>query len=86
MSDTDDARQDQDPAQEQEMSDIDIGQPGDAAGYAPSAVEVTRGRMQGLGMRASDLDAQRDPTAANSSEQYGAPEGSRTDTPDQGKK
>ena len=30
-------------------------------GYDPSDVEVTRGRMQGLGVGARDLQRQRDP-------------------------
>ena len=32
--------------------------------YTPTSVEVDRGRMQGLGMGASDLDGQREPTDA----------------------
>jgi hypothetical protein len=30
--------------------------------YTPTSVEVDRGRMQGLGMGARDLDGQREPT------------------------
>lgn len=43
--------------------------------YAPSRVEVNRGRMQGLGVGAKDIDEQRDPTGARSSEQYGEGQG-----------
>ena len=30
--------------------------------YSPTSVEVDRGRMQGLGVGARDLDGQREPT------------------------
>jgi len=36
--------------------------------YDPSNVEATRGRMQGLGVGQTDLDRQRDPTGADSTE------------------
>ena len=67
--DTDDAAQAQDPAQAQESGETPIGQPG-AAGYAPSAIETTRAREQGLGVGQKDLNQQRDPTTRDSSEKY----------------
>lgn len=47
--------------------------------YDPSNVEATRTRMQGGGMGQRDLDRQRDPTRADSTEHYGQmqPEGGR---------
>ena len=68
-NDTNDAAQDQDPAQEIESGETDVGRTGQA-GYAPSAVESTRTRMQGGGMGQTDLDQQRDPTTRDSSEAY----------------
>ena len=68
-NETDDAAQDQDPAQEMESQDVSVGQPG-SAGYAPSAVESTRTRIQGGGMGQTDLNHQRDPTTRDSSEKY----------------
>ena len=65
----DDAAQDQDPAQELESGETDVGQAGQA-GYAPSAVESTRSRMQGGGMGQTDLNQQRDPTTRDSSEKF----------------
>ena len=62
-----DAAQEQDPAQEMESRETGVGQEGQA-GYAPSAVESTRTRMQGGGMGQVDLDQQRDPTGHDSSE------------------
>ncbi len=38
--------------------------------YEPTTVQVTRGREQGLGVGAKDLDYQADATRAPSSEQY----------------
>ncbi len=38
--------------------------------FNPSEVEATRERMQGGGMGAKELDAQRDPTQARSTDQY----------------
>ena len=68
-NETDDAAQDQDPAQELETQDAPAGQAGQA-GYAPSAVESTRSRMQGGGVGQTDLNQQRDPTTRDSSEKY----------------
>ena len=68
-NETDDAAQAQDPAQEKEMEGVEIGQNG-PVGYAPSAVESTRARMQGGGVGETDLNQQRDPTTRNSSEKY----------------
>ena len=65
----DDAAQEQDPAQELESQDTDVGKAGDS-GYAPSAVESTRTRVQGGGMGQTDLNQQRDPTTRDSSEKY----------------
>lgn len=39
--------------------------------YDPSTVEVNRARLQGQGVGQKDLDYQRDPTRAESAEQYG---------------
>ena len=64
-----DAAQEQDPAQEPESQDTDVGQAGEA-GYAPSAVESTRARVQGGGMGQTDLNQQRDPTRRDSSEKF----------------
>ena len=68
-TETDDAAQDQDPAQEQESAETSIGQ-GGGPGYTPSAVESTRSRMQGGGVGQTDLNQQRDPTTRDSSEKY----------------
>ena len=68
-TETDDAAQAQDPAQEQEMEGVEIGQNG-PVGYAPSTVESTRSRMQGGGVGETDLNQQRDPTTRDSSEKY----------------
>jgi hypothetical protein len=38
--------------------------------YDPSREEVNRARVQGVGMGQKDLDYQRDPTGAASSEQF----------------
>ena len=65
----DDVAQEQDPAQESEMDGVEIGQSG-PVGYAPSAVESTRTRVQGGGMGQTDLNQQRDPTTRDSSEKY----------------
>ena len=65
----DDVAQEQDPAQESEMQGVEIGQ-GGPVGYAPSAVESTRTRVQGGGMGQTDLNQQRDPTTRDSSEKY----------------
>ena len=65
----DDAAQEQDPAQESESQDTEIGQSG-PVGYAPSAVESTRTRVQGGGVGQTDLNQQRDPTTRDSSEKY----------------
>lgn len=66
MADADiDVSQGPDPATEADTADVEAGRPG-FPGYAPSAVEVTRGRAQGLGMGASDLDAQIDSTTRES--------------------
>jgi hypothetical protein len=47
--------------------------------YDPSTVEANRSREQGNGLGEKELDAQRDPTAADSSEHFGQmkPEGGR---------
>lgn len=66
-NETNDAAQDQDPAQEMENQDVSVGQPG-SVGYAPSTVESTRTRMQGGGVGQTDLNQQRDPTTRDSSE------------------
>ena len=68
-NETDDAAQEQDPAQEMESGETTVGQAGQA-GYAPSAVESTRSRMQGGGVGQTDLNQQRDPTTRDSSEKY----------------
>jgi hypothetical protein len=68
-SEIDDAAQEQDPAQESETQDMEIGQTG-PVGYAPSAVESTRARVQGGGMGQTDLNQQRDPTTRDGSEKY----------------
>ena len=50
----------------------DLGAPNNGAPddrvYDPTAVEVTRGRQQGLGMGAADLARQRDVVAPDASE------------------
>ena len=61
------AAQEQDPAQAGESEGVEIGVHG-PVGYAPSAVESTRARTQGLGVGQTDLDQQRDPTRYDSSE------------------
>jgi len=38
--------------------------------YQPSGPEASRGRMQGLGMGQSDLDAQADPTGARTEREF----------------
>ena len=68
-NETDDAAQAQDPSQEMESGETAAGQAGQP-GYAPSAVESTRSRMQGGGMGQTDLNQQRDPTTRDSSEKY----------------
>jgi len=68
-TETDDAAAEQDPAQEGEMQGVEIGQSG-PVGYAPSAVESTRTRMQGGGVGQTDLNQQLDPTTSDSSEKY----------------
>jgi hypothetical protein len=67
--DSDHAAQEQDPAQEQEMEGVEIGESG-PVGYAPSQVESTRSRTQGGGVGQTDLNQQRDPTTRDSSEKY----------------
>ena len=64
-----DAAQEQDPAQEMENQEVSVGRPG-TVGYAPSATESTRTRIQGGGMGQTDLNQQRDPTTRDSSEKY----------------
>ena len=68
-----------------ERNDLEEDAPGDpgASGDAgsdttfdPSAVQATRGRMQGLGVGQKEIDQQRDPTRAASAEQYGSSGGS----------
>ena len=59
-TETDDAAQEQDPAQEMESGEVSVGQAGQV-GYSPSTVEVNRARVQGVGMGQSDLDRQQDP-------------------------
>ncbi len=39
--------------------------------FEPSKVQVNRGREQGLGVGQKEIDYQRDPTGADSAEQYG---------------
>ena len=39
--------------------------------YDPSRIEANRARMQGGGVGQSDMDLQRDPTRADSTEHYG---------------
>ena len=68
-NETNDAAQDQDSAQEMEDQAVSTGQPG-SVGYAPSATESTRTRVQGGGMGQTDLNQQRDPTTRDSSEKY----------------
>ncbi len=64
-----DAAQELEPAQENEIQGVEIGQNG-PVGYAPSTVESTRTRVQGGGMGQTDLNQQRDPTTRDSSEKY----------------
>ena len=68
-NETNDAAQDQDPAQEMEDQEVGRGQSG-TVGYSPSGTESTRSRMQGGGVGQTDLDQQRDPTTRDSSEKY----------------
>ena len=64
-----DALQEQNPAEENASRETSVGQTGEP-GYAPSTVEINRSRMQGGGMGQTDLDQQRDPTTRDSSEKY----------------
>ncbi len=52
------------PGEQVRDPDAEVDQPADPQmnSYAPSTAEVNRGRMQGLGVGAQDLDDQRDPT------------------------
>ncbi len=76
-----DAAQDQDPAQELETAQSDVGQGGveDFGTYEPSRVEVNRSRIQGGGIGQSDFDKQRDPTRYPSADQYGRDTGGADD-------
>ena len=76
MTDTPDDR----PAATPEWRDGDGG--ADAASdrtYDPSVQQVNRAREQGLGVGQLEVDAQRDPTTRQSSEQYGSGEGADRD-------
>ncbi len=44
--------------------------PGEQATYDPSDTEVTRGRMQGLGMGQRDLSVQDDPTGSATAREF----------------
>ena len=66
-AETDDTAKSNDPGTQPETEGVDLG--GDkSVGYAPSAVESTRTRMQGGGVGQTDLNQQRDPTRYDSSE------------------
>lgn len=47
--------------------------------YNPTAVQVTRGRQQGLGMGAADLGLQRDPAVAADDDEQDAEDGEEAD-------
>ena len=68
-NETNDAAQEPDPAQVMENQESPAGETG-PVGYAPSAIESTRTRIQGGGMGQTDLNQQRDPTTRDSSEKY----------------
>jgi len=58
-------------------ADADESGDPDMRTYSPSTVEVNRGRMQGLGVGAQDIDSQRDPTGAVSADRLGEGTGER---------
>jgi hypothetical protein len=62
--------------------------PEDAADdtYEPSTAEVNRGREQGLGVGQKDIDYQRDPTRAESAEQYARSPDAKGGQPDAGRR
>ena len=60
----------QDPRHADDLENVS-GAGQEERSYDPSDVEATRARMQGGGVGQKDLDAQRDPTRADSTQHYG---------------
>ena len=64
MAEDKQTQQDDEPAPSEGLGDND-------STYEPTREQVNNGRVQGLGVGQKDIDYQRDPTRADSTEKYG---------------